>query len=127
MKRVILAGLVPLMLVGLSGCGLVRNTAGAVGFGSGSATRASAEIDGQRYRSRASATREDRRAFTVTVSPVTADPTAAIEVGRWQANRYCLLTFGGSDKDWLIGPETPPENLVVEDGKLVFTGRCTHR
>ncbi len=61
------------------------------------------------------------------VSPVAVDPDGAREAGRYQATRYCLLTYGGSDKEWTIGPDLPIEELPVDGDTLTLQGRCTQR
>jgi len=111
----------------LSSCGVARNVGSTLGVGKASSNRTTVENDGIRYRARASATREDRRNFIVTVSPVAQNPEGALEAGRYQATRYCLLTFGGSDTDWTIGPETPISEIPIEGKTLTLTGRCTQK
>ena len=125
MLRLLLAA--ALILSSTASCGVVRNTAGAIGLGQASATRSRVEEDGVRYRARATASRQNPRDFTVTVSPFAANPEGAVEAGRYQATRYCLLTFGGSDTEWEIGPDTPLEELPVDGDDLTLTGRCTQK
>ena len=124
MTRLIVAGVILSML---ASCGVARNVGGALGVGSASAKRTSVEINDRRYRARSSADREDRRKFSVTVSPATVDPEAALEAGRYQATRYCLLTFGGSDTDWIIGPDTPLSEIPLDGDTFTLSGRCTQR
>ncbi len=113
------------LILGLASCGLVRNTAGRLGVGGGSAKRASVEAEGVRFRARASASREDRRSVTVTVTPFAVNPEASLEAGRYQATRYCLLTYGGSDTEWIIGPDAARDQLPVSDDTVTLQGRCT--
>ncbi len=124
MLRIFLLGI---LMLTLASCGLIRNTAGSLGVGRASASRAQVEINDTRFRARAHPEAEDKRSFAVTVSPVAVDPTAAMEAGRYQATRYCLLTYGGSDTDWTIGPDTPLSQLPVADDTATLRGRCTHR
>ena len=126
MNRVILAGLLMTML---ASCGAIRNTAGALGVGSGSgnAKRTQVEVNDRRFRARATPDRDDARAFTVTVTPVAIDPDAALRTGRYQATRYCLLTFGGSDTEWINGPDTPLSDLPLDGDSVTLSGRCTQR
>ncbi|MCG6903652.1 MAG: hypothetical protein LJE68_13325 [Rhodobacter sp.] len=79
MTRLLLLGL---LAFSLASCGLVRNTAGRIGIGSGSANRADVEIEGTRFRARANADGEDKRNFAVTVTPVAVNSDGAREAGR---------------------------------------------
>ena len=116
-----------LLAFSLTACARLQGGLGRIGLGKGSASRAQVEIEGTRFRARASADRADRREVTITVSPVAVDPEGAKEAGRYQATRYCLLTFGGSDTEWTIGPDQPIEELPVEGDTLTLQGRCTQR
>ena len=109
----------------LASCGVARNVGGRLGLGSGSASKASVEAEGIRFKARASASKEDRRMIDVTVTPFAVNPEASLEAARYQATRYCLLTYGGSDTDWTISPDTPPDQLQVIDDTVTLRGRCT--
>lgn len=111
----------------LASCGVIQSTFGGIGGGAGSAKRASVQINQIRFRTRAVVDRADPRAFTVTATPVAADPATALEAARYQATRYCLLTYGNSDKEWVIGPDTPLSQVPVDGNALALTGRCTFR
>lgn len=124
MTRLILLCLVAL---GLTACSKLQGAAGAVGVGSASVNRAQVEIDGVRYKAKAKADGEDKRMFAVTVTPLGANPDNALEVGSYEATRYCLLTYGGSEKEWLLGPDTPLSQLPISDNSVTLTGRCTQR
>lgn len=124
MKPLILLGLVVLTL---SACARVQNVANNLVPGQSGASRSKVEINDRRFRARATADRNDSRNFSVSVTPVSVDPEAALEAGRYQATRYCLLTFGGSDTEWRIGPDTPLEGLGVQNDTVVLEGRCTQR
>ena len=124
MTRIVIFGM---LILSLTACSRLQGGLGRLGVGKGAANRAQVEIEGTRFRARASAEREDRRAFSVTVSPVAVDPDGAREAGRYQATRYCLLTFGGSDKEWIISPDLATEELPVDGDTLTLQGRCTQR
>lgn len=119
--------LIALLATSLSACGVARNVGSSIGLGQGASNRTTVEDDGVRYRAKTSADRDDRRNFSVTVTPVSADPEGALNAGEYQATRYCLLTFGGSDKEWTIGPDTPLDQLPVDGNTLTMQGRCTQR
>ena len=124
MTRFLILGLVALSL---AGCSRIQNGLGSLGIGGANAKRSNIEVQGVRFRAHASPDTADRRDFTVTVRPVAANPEAALEAGRYQATRYCLLTYGGSDTAWTIGPDSPHDSLPVTNDTITLQGRCTHR
>lgn len=81
-------------------------------------------FDGQFFRSKASKVDGDRREIEVTVKPVSASPKGALEAGRYEATRYCVLTFGNSKIDWAVGPDQDPETLQPANDTLVLRGTC---
>lgn len=115
------------LALSLTACSKLQGAAGAVGVGSGSANRSHLEIDGVRYKAKTKADSADKRDFAVTATPLGANPDAAIEAAEYQATRYCLLTYGGSDKDWVQGPDTPLSQLPISDNSVTLSGRCTQR
>ncbi len=46
---------------------------------------------------------------------------------RFEATKYCLLNFGGSDTDWDIDPATDDWAFTQDGDELIFTARCTVR
>ena len=113
------------LILTLSSCGVARNAAGALGVGKAAAKRTDVEIDGTRFRAKISTEREDKRSFLVTGTPFAVNPEGAVEAAQYEATRYCLLTYGGSDIEWTIGPKTPVEELPVENDVVQLDGRCT--
>ena len=79
-----------------------------------------------RYRTKVAVDSDDKRDFTVTVNPV-GNVVNAQEAGRYQATVYCLRTFGGSDTEWIAGPDVAPQDARISDNALVLKGRCTQR
>lgn len=69
----------------------------------------------------------DDRDFTVSVTHEGNGVAALRESVRFEATKYCLLTFGGSDADWLIDPATQDWAFNQDGGKLTFQGECTTR
>lgn len=116
-----------LLSVGLTGCNAVSNTAGALGLGNATPFRTTLERDGVRYRARVAADPEDKREMSIFVTPVATNPEAAVSTASFAANRYCILVYGGSDKVWTLGPDTPVEQLPIEDDTATLRGRCTQR
>lgn len=126
-RRTVRFALAATLVLATASCGAVRNTAGALGFGQAAANRTQLEDNGIRYRARTSAERDDKRSFTATASPVAPDPEGAVDAAVYQATRYCILTYGGSDTEWITGPDTPVEELPIEDNTVSLTGRCTQK
>ena len=119
--------LLVLILGTTAGCARVQGGLGRLGIGAGAAKRSQVEIEGTRFRARANADSADRRAVTITVTPVAVNPDGAREAGRYEATKYCLLTYGGSDTEWTVSPDQPIEELPVADDTLTLQGRCIQR
>jgi hypothetical protein len=115
--------LAALSALALSGCGLVRNSP----IGAAGPNRTTFEAAGVTFRARSSADPEDSRNFQVFARPHAVNPEGAVQAARHQATRYCILTFGGSDIEWGVGPDTPLSEVPVEEDEVVLSGRCTQR
>ena len=74
---------------------------------------------------KAKLSRGDGRAFSVAVSHKGNGLEEVRESVRFEATKYCLLTFGGSDADWKIDPATDDWAFVQDGDKLIFEGECT--
>lgn len=113
------------VIAGVAGCGRLGLDRIGTGLGASAAgaKRNTVTVEGVRYRSRANVTSEDKRSFTISVSPV-GNPDTAKEVGRYQATVYCLRNYGGSDTEWTVGPDDPAQ---ISDGSLALAGRCVQR
>ncbi len=68
--------------------------------------------------------RKDLPHFSVSVQGVSQSLEGALEAGRYQGTTYCINTFGTSDIDWVVGPDTDPAALIVTNDTLNFEGRC---
>ncbi|SFP70408.1 hypothetical protein [Tranquillimonas alkanivorans] len=67
------------------------------------------------------------RKFAVAVDAGTAGVDAVREAVRFEATRYCLGTFGASDKTWVRDPATGDWAAARDGSVLTFQGRCTAR
>jgi len=114
------------LLAGTGACSRIGDGLDRIGFGGG-AKRAQTVFDGVRFRSRLSTDSDDKRAMTITVTPFAVNPEAALEAGRYKATVYCLRTYGGSDTEWQVGPDTPLDALPVTDDTITLRGRCIQR
>ncbi|SNR42491.1 hypothetical protein [Puniceibacterium sediminis] len=82
-------------------------------------------FDGVVYKAKARAERSNRKDFTVTVQPVTAQGLAgAIAAARHEGIKHCIRYYGTSDIVWIVGPETPADQLRIDGNTLTFTGSC---
>jgi hypothetical protein len=70
---------------------------------------------------------EDRRDFTVRARAGGATVEQVRESVRFQATRYCLPTYGGSEVEWAIDPETNDWAFTRDGSDMVFSGHCTKR
>ncbi len=115
----------------LSACGTARSIATGITspFSGAGGLRGSAnEIDGTRFRTRVSTTRDDPRAFLTATRGAARNLPAAVEAGRVEAVRHCLGRFGGSDVAWARGPDRPVEQISLDpSGILLLSGRCITR
>ncbi len=81
-------------------------------------------FDGQYFRTKVAKVDGQRDVFTVRIRDVARSLDGAREAGRHAGTSYCVETYGNSDIDWAIGPDTPPEQLQIVDNTLVFQGVC---
>lgn len=117
MLRLGMFGLMIGSMVVLAGCSQVENTARKL-------KRDNQTFDGQRFRASASSSREDPHRFVATVREPSKSVDGAIEAGVYQATKYCITTYGTSNIDWTVGPDTPQAQLIDGSGILTLTGRC---
>jgi hypothetical protein len=82
-------------------------------------------FDGAFYKGKTRSERSNRKDFTATVRPVSAQRlTGALAAGRYEGIKHCIGYYGTSDITWLVGPDTPPEQLRVEGDTLTLRGTC---
>ncbi|CUH85623.1 hypothetical protein [Thalassovita mediterranea] len=99
----------------LSGCDWARNV---------TSTKNRTLFDGQYFPTRLSSDRGDRTSFSITVDRVAQGLGPARDAGRYSATKHCVEFFGNSDVVWTHGPDVPDAELVLENGKMILTGRC---
>lgn len=124
------AALAPLLILALSGCGVLRGVGSAVTspFAGGGLRGAQTEIGELRFRTRVAATTADGRGFVATTSGAGRSPAGAAEAGRTQANAYCVRRFGGSEIVWAVGPDGPAGPIAVDGaGRVTLSGTCVTR
>ena len=114
-----------MILRGLILCALVLSVAscGRLGIGN-AANRADAERP-QPYK--AKLRKGEDRAFAVSVANKGDGVEEVRESVRFEATKYCLLTFGGSDAEWKISPVSKDWAFTQDGDRLIFEGECTAR
>ena len=86
------------------------------------------QFDGEYFRSKTRHTSDDRREFTVTLRRADKSPSGAVEAVQFEATKYCLGLFGGSDHVLDLDPQSIEEGVPVDSkGDLTVAGRCTAR
>ncbi len=65
------------------------------------------------------------RAFSVAVVHKGSGLDQVRESVRFEATKYCLLNFGGSDADWQMSAVSNDWAFTQDGDKLVFNGTCT--
>lgn len=81
-------------------------------------------FDGQFFRVKVAKVDKQRHVFTVRIRDVDRSLDGAREAGRHAGVSYCVENFGSSEITWSIGPDTPVEQLRIEDNTLTFQGVC---
>lgn len=71
---------------------------------------------------------EDPRDVAISVAHKGSDLEAVRESVRFEATKYCLINFGGSEAEWDIDPATGDWAFVAEgDSAYIFNARCLAR
>lgn len=81
-------------------------------------------FDGQYFRVQASANKEDRTQFVVTVHDAGRSLVGARMAAVTRANQYCVTQFGRSDLVWEVSPEVEDAQLPIANGDLILRGTC---
>lgn len=79
------------------------------------------------YRASLARAADDARLFAVTARAPGASLEAARESLRFEATRYCLANFGGSDVAWVRDPATGDWAVTRTSDGITATGRCIYR
>ncbi|WP_425046164.1 hypothetical protein [Primorskyibacter sp. S87] len=65
-----------------------------------------------------------RAEFTATVNKVSQSFDSARKAAEYEGIRYCIVNYGTSRIDWLVGPDTDPAQLRIEKDSLTYQGTC---
>ena len=72
-------------------------------------------------------TGEDKRDIAIAVVNKGAGLEDVRESVRFEATKYCLLNYGGSDAEWQMSSVSKDWAFTQDGDKLVFNARCTVR
>ncbi len=81
-------------------------------------------FDGKFFKTKISKVDGQRDVFTLVVKNASQSIDGAREAARYEATVYCVNTYGSSDIMWVVGPDTPSENLRLVGDSLTFSGSC---
>lgn len=81
-------------------------------------------FDGKYFKTKISKVDGQRDVFTLLVKNASQSIDGAREAARYDATVYCVNNYGSSDIVWVIGPDTPADNLRLVDDSLTFSGSC---
>lgn len=81
-------------------------------------------FEGEFFRTKLKTERGSRQSFVVTAKPVQASLLGAREAARYEATVYCVNRYGRSDIIWAVGPDSPDEELQIDQDTLILTGQC---
>lgn len=102
-------GVISLMAAGLVACGPSEDDV---------------SFDGQFYKASIDTERGSREKFIVSARPVSASLEGAKEAARYEAIVYCVNRYGSSNIQWVVGPDSPDEELTIEKDTLRLQGVC---
>lgn len=81
-------------------------------------------FEGAQYVGDLRSERSDRAAFVATGGPASMSLEGARQAAQYQAVQHCIGYLGSSDVAWVNGPDVDDTALVVQDDRVVLTGRC---
>ena len=81
-------------------------------------------FDGKFFPTKVSKVDKQRDQIIVTVKDVAQSPEGALAAGRYAAVAYCVGTYGSSDIEWAVGPDTDPSQIRIVDNTMIFRGTC---
>lgn len=101
----------------------------AVSVASGCSRKGTRNADTERalpFKAKFSKT-DDPREIQVRVQSNGAGVEAVRESVRFEATKYCLVNFGGSDAEWRLDATGQEWAFAQDDKGMTFFARCTNR
>ncbi|MBO6885732.1 MAG: hypothetical protein JJ869_19455 [Marivita sp.] len=90
----------------------------------GESERDTVTFEGARFGGDLRSERGDRAAFVATGGPASVSLEGAKQAAAYQVVQHCIAYLGSSDAEWVNGPDVADEDLVVQNDRVVLTGRC---
>jgi hypothetical protein len=81
-------------------------------------------FDGARFGGDLRSERSDRAGFVARGGPASVSLEGAKQAATYQVVQHCIAYLGSSDVTWINSPDVPDDQLVIEDDRVVLTGRC---
>ncbi|MCI5111817.1 MAG: hypothetical protein MRY75_14810 [Marivita sp.] len=81
-------------------------------------------FEGARFAGDLRSERGDRAAFVALGGPASVSLEGAKQAAAYQVVQHCIAYLGSSDVAWVNGPDVADDKLVVQDNRVVLTGRC---
>lgn len=81
-------------------------------------------FDGHYFRTKVKKVDRQFDVFTVSIRDVSRSLEGARAAGEYAGIEHCVRYFGSSDIEWEVGPETPLENLIIDNNTMIFRGKC---
>ncbi len=97
---------------------------GLLGLGACTRDQNVFQADGEFYKGKARSERSDRANFVVEAGPVSASLDNARAAAKYEAVKYCVDYLGSSDIEWTANPDDPDESLLIDNDRLIASGRC---
>lgn len=90
----------------------------------GQSERDTVTFEGARFVGDLRSERGDRAAFVATGGPASVSLEGAKQAAAYQVVQHCIAYLGSSDAAWTNGHDVPDDQLVVQDDRVLLTGRC---
>ncbi|MCR9158780.1 MAG: hypothetical protein NXH80_16200 [Rhodobacteraceae bacterium] len=81
-------------------------------------------FDGARFSGDLRSERSDRAGFVATGGPASVSLEGAKQAAAYQVVQHCIAYLGSSDAAWVNGPDVADDQLVIQEDRVVLTGRC---
>lgn len=80
--------------------------------------------EGARFGGDLRVVRGDRAAFVATGGPASVSLEGSKQAAEFQVVQHCIRYLGSSDVAWTNGPDVEDSALLIENNKVVLSGRC---
>ncbi|MCR9107609.1 hypothetical protein [Marivita sp. XM-24bin2] len=81
-------------------------------------------FEGERFTGDLRSERRDRASFVAQGGPASVSLEGAKQAASYQVVQHCISYLGSSDVAWINGPDVPDDQLLIENDRVVLTGRC---